>query len=691
MAFVMGDLIKNGTSIFSESKENILVVGGEKVHYNDFQQRVDTRVDQIKQQYNRNLNSEEQTQVRNMLLNELTHDILFNAECEKLGLVVSDKEMVDLISGENLSPVIRQISMFHNQETGQFDRSALVKFLQQIEVDDLEGLPQEQVRQLIQIKQWWTQTEQEIRKERLTRKFQALMSSAALSNTLEAKGTYENNKVSADFDYVAQPYTDIPDDAVSVTDAEIANLYKERKEQFKQTAVQVIDFIAVNVLPTPEDMQAAETRLLAAKSKLEDNAHLAEIVRANSDIPYVDAYVVYNSLSPEAQQFVSSNAVGTVDGPILTDRTYNIYKLEGTKVAPDSVKLEMIGLPMMIDQAEFRDLADSLIDVVQGGTPFADMAKSVSGGRTDGDAGWVTEAELASSPQFGVQFKDAVFNAALKTPFVIQSGMGSYLVQVTQKTAPVKKYKLVNIQLLVTPSQDTKMKIYDGLSRFVTANRTLEDLKANAEAAGYTIQKEVEVTPDQTSIAGIEGSRSAIQWAFTHEKGTISDIKECQDGEYLVVTAVENSLKEGYRSLESVSPILKRELINQKKGEKWAADLKAKGYTTLEQYAEALNTVPQSVKALTFGTNYITGIGSEPMLNVVVPNAPANVVTGPIAGKNRGYVVVVTNKSTDEAFNEASSLQQAQMQNGYKMYQILQSPDFLKDGVKIENNATRFF
>jgi peptidyl-prolyl cis-trans isomerase D len=365
--------------------------------------------------------------------------------------------------------------------------------------------------------------------------------------------------------------------------------------------------------------------------------------------------------------------------------------LEDTKVAPDSVKLEMIGLPMMVDQTEFKNLTDSLINVVQSGTPFADMAKAASGGRTDGDAGWVTEAELASSPQFGVQFKDAVFNAVLKKPFLVQSGMGSYIVQVTEKTTPVKKYKLVNVQLFVTPSQDTKMKMYDGLNRFVTENRTLDDLKANAEAAGYTIQKDVEVTPDQTSIAGIEGSRTAIQWAFTHQKGNISDIKECQEGDYLVVTAVENSLKEGYRSPESVSPLLKRELLNRKKGEKWAADLKAKGYTTLEQYAEALNTVPQSVKALTFGTNYITSIGSEPILNVAVPNAPANVVTAPIAGKNRGYVVLVTNKSTDEAYNEASALQQAQMQNGYKMYQIIQSPDFLKDGVVIENNATRFY
>ncbi|GHT49348.1 peptidylprolyl isomerase [Bacteroidia bacterium] len=691
VAFVMGDLIKNGTSIFSQSTENILVVDGEKIHYNDFDQRVNARLEQYKQQSNRNLTSDEQAQIRQMLLNELTNELLFNAECEKLGLTVSDAEMIDLISGENVSPMIQQISFFQNKETGRFDRNALINFLQQIEIEDVEGLQQEQVRQIIEAKQWWLQMEQDIRKERLQRKFTALVSGAALANTVEAKANFENNKVSADFDYVAQSYTAIPDDEVTVTDAEIENLYKIRKAQFKQSRAQVIDYIAVNVAPTPADIQAVETKLLAAKSKLEEATNVAHIVRANSDIPYVDAYVAYEKLSMEAKTFVDKNAIGAVEGPVLTDRTYNIYKLEGKKTAPDSVKLNLLGLPMLIDQAKFKTLADSLIKVIKDGTSFADMAKSASGGQTDGDAGWITEAELAAAQQFGAKFKETVFNAALNTPFVVEGATGSFLVQVIEKTKPVAKYKLAHIQTLVTPSQDTKMKTYDGLNRFIAANRDIEDLKANAEAAGYTIQKEVEVSPDQVSLSGIEGSRIAIQWAFNHEKGSISDIKECQDGDYLIVAAVENSLQEGYRSLESVSPLLKRELLNQKKGEKWVADLKSKGYTTLEQYAEALNAVPQSVKALAFGTNSISGIGTEPILNVVVPAATADVITGPLAGKNRGYVLVVTNKNTGEAYEEATALQQVQMQNGYKMYQIIQSPDFLKGNAVVENNGIRFF
>ena len=115
LALVMGDLIKNGSSIANQNKENILVVDGEKVHYTDFQQLADARLDKIKQQTGRNLTADEQTQVRQMMLEETINDLLFNAECEKLGLTVSDKEMVDLISGENISPVMQQISFFRNQ------------------------------------------------------------------------------------------------------------------------------------------------------------------------------------------------------------------------------------------------------------------------------------------------------------------------------------------------------------------------------------------------------------------------------------------------------------------------------------------------------------------------------------------------------------------------------------------------
>ncbi|MDR0680688.1 MAG: SurA N-terminal domain-containing protein [Dysgonamonadaceae bacterium] len=689
-AFVFGDFGRSESTFLNQKKENIIVVDGETVHYYDFQTKVEERINQYKGNTNRTFSDDEQNQIRQMVLNEMIEDILLSEENEKLGIVVSTEELTDLIMGNNISPLLQQIPDFQNPQTKRFDKTALLQFLQIIEGDNQSAYSEEDIVRLTQMKKAWLNIEQQILDEQLKRKFNALVSSAVLTNNLEAKALYENNKVSVDFDYVAQSYNSIPDTEVSVSDAEIQKRYDERKNLYKQEEAKIINYIAVNILPDPADYQLIETKLNGLREGLQNSTNVAEIVRTNSDLPYVDAYVAYRSLDENLKYFVDKNPVGSIDGPVLTDKVYNLYKIEGEKTAPDSVKLEFLALPMVMDETALKNLTDSLIQVVKGGVSFADMALSATNGQSNGDMGWMTEEQLTT--QVDVYFKDEVFNTRLKEPFVIKSNRGSFLVQVTDKTTPVKKYKIANIQIQVIPSQDTKTRLYNELSQFISSNHSLSALRENAGKANYNIQTDVEITKNQINIGGIRNTRQVIQWAFNSKKGDISDIYECQNAEYFVVAAIENSLKEGYRPLASISEILKRELINEKKGEKLVADLKEKGFNRLEQYAEAMNTTPQSVKFVTFATSNISGIGAEPILNVTATNASAGEISGPYAGKNRVYVFSVTDKKvSEEPYDAEKQIQQAQMQYSYRMYQVLQSSDILKENAKIENNFNRFF
>jgi peptidyl-prolyl cis-trans isomerase D len=687
-AFIIGDFLRSSSTFFNQKKENIVVVDGENVHYQDYQAKVEERTNALKNG-NRTFTDDEQNQIRQMVLNEMIDDILFSEETEKLGIVVSKDELRDLIMGNNTSPVLLQIPAFQNPQTGRFDKAALLQFLQTIESDNDASLSNEYAEQYAEMRKSWLIVEQQILKEQLKMKFNTLVSSAILTNHLDAKVSYENNKTSVDFDYVAQAYNTVPDSAVTVSDAEIQKLYNERKTLYKQEDARLIDYIIVNILPSPNDYQVIETKLNGLRDGLKFET-VADIVQNNSDIPYLDAYVASNNLDENLKHFVESNPVGSIEGPVLTNRTFNLYKFEGEKTAPDSVKLNALMMPVSLNEATFTSLTDSLIQVVKGGVSFTNMASEISGGQTNGEMGWATEAQLAS--QVDVLFKDQVFGAKLNEPFLVNSNRGTFLVQVTEKTQPVKKYKIANIQIHVTPSQDTKTRLYNELSQFISTNHSLSALKENAAAAGYAIQTDVEVAKNQINIGGIQSTRQVIQWAFNNKKGTISDIYECQNAEYFVVAAIEGSLQEGYRSLASVSDILKRELINQKKGEKLVADLKTKKLENLEQYAEAMNSALQSVKFVTFATTNISGIGMEPVLNVQAPVAPVGEVSGPFAGKNKVYVVSVTDKKESEApYNEELQMRQVQMQNSYRTYQMFQSNDILRENAKIENNFNRFF
>ncbi|GHV58298.1 peptidylprolyl isomerase [Bacteroidia bacterium] len=687
LAFIVGDFLKSGSTFFHQKQENIISVNGETLNYRDFQVQVEERTNALKQNNNRSFTDDEQNQIRQMVLNEAIDNILFSEEAQKIGLVVGKDESKDLLMGNNISPMIQQY--FHNPQTGRFDKTALLQFLQMIENDDYTGYPQEQIAQLMQQKKAWLSLEDQVIKDQSRRKFSILVASAVLTNDLEIKAQAENNRTSVDFDYVAQVYSTVPDTEVSISDSEIQQLYNERKNQYKQEEAKVIDYIAYPIVPSSEDYQLVENKLAALKEQLATSTMVPELVQTNSDVPYVNAYRAYSGLSEDLKQLVNTNPVGAVEGPLLTNDVYHLYKIEGEKTAPDSVNVYALMLPMMGSEDQLTHVADSLINVIKKGTSFADMASSATNGQTTGEIGWTTEASLAS--QVDALFKDEVFNAPVNTPILVKSSMGSFLIQVTEKTKPVKKYKIADLQIRVSPSQETKTRLYNELSQYITANHSLTALKDNAGEAGFNVQKDVEVTKEQINIGNIQSTRQVIQWAFNHKKGDISDIYECQNGEYFLVAAVEGSLQAGYRSLASVSEFLKRELLNKKKGEKLVADLKAKNFTTLEQYAEVMNTTPQSVKFVSFGTPSISGIGNEPILNVEAPLAPLNQVTGPFAGKNRVYAIVVTDKREEEAPDAATQKQQVQMQNMYRTYQLVQSPELLRENAKITNNFSRFF
>ncbi|MDH8701759.1 peptidyl-prolyl cis-trans isomerase D [Dysgonomonadaceae bacterium PH5-43] len=690
LAFIIGDFLNSGSTFFHQKKENVVVVNGEGIHFQDFQAKVDARVNGQKMNTGKNLSDDEMQRVRLDVYNSLIDNMLYKEEADKLGIVVSKEEYFDMTMGDNVSPMIQQMPAFQNPETGRFDKDILIEFLQLTEAEDYDMYPAEYQAQLKAQKQQWLIVEDLILEEQLKSKFSTLVASAVLTNSIEAKESFENNKISVDFDYVAQPYSSIPDSEVSVSDAEIQKRYNETKESYSQEEAKLLNYIAINIKPSKADFENVETKLSGIKADFQSKENVAEIVQINSDFPYVNAYRSFNSLDRNLQNFVGNNTIGSVEGPLLIGNEYHLYKLEGEKVASDSVKFNMLPLPMFNDEATFKTVTDSLMQVVKT-TSFSEMALSATGGQSNGEFGWATEMELAS--QANVSFKDQVFNAKVNDLFIaeIPNG-GKFMIQILEKTAPVKKYKIADIQVVVNPSQETKRAEYNALSQYVSNNHSVAAMKDNASEAGYNLRADVEIVKDQINLGGIQNTRQIVQWAFNQKDGAISDIYECQNGEYLVVAAVASSLAEGYRPLASVTNLIERELINEKKGEKILADLKSKNLTTMEQYAEALGTTPQSVKFVTFATSNISGIGNEPVLNAEAPLAQVGEVAGPFLGKSKAYIIYVTDKKVgEEEYNEDMQKQQLQMQNSFLRYSIMQSADLLRENATIDSNFNNFY
>ena len=688
-AFIIGDFLNSGSTYFRQSQERIAEIDGEVIKIQDYQARVDEMTEIYKMQSgSASLPEEYMTQIRQSVFDGMVQEIVLDEATQKLGMVVGPEELFDMVQGENISPLIQQMQMFVNPQTGAFDKSALLTFLKQIDVDNIATYPAEQQAQLQQAQRFWMFWEKNIKRQRLESKYTTLLSKAIAANALDAKAAFDESVENSDIVYAMQSYATIPDSTIAVSDSEIKQLYQQRKESYKQKASKIIDYIAVDIRPSKEDYDKVQADIESVKSELETTDRVADLVNENSEVPYVDAFFTENALDAEMKQFATTAEVGAIYGPVFDNDKYRLFKLIDKTNAPDSVKVSHIMLAGK-GEAETKALADSLLTVLKGGASFEELAKQFSADQAaenGGELGWFTEATALRG--VNAEFKDAVFGTPLNQIAVVKSMYGTHLVKVTEKTANVAKYKVADIDMTVSPSSKTYSNIYNELNQFISNNHSLEKLTANAKEAGYNLISDATVTKDDQLLGSVQNSRQVIRWAFQNDKGAISEIFECNDK--FVVAAMKGSLDEGYRPVELVAAPLKAELIAQKKGEQIAAALAAKNLTSVEAYAEAMGAKVDSVKFVNFATRRISGIGIEPNLNAAVAMAQVDQVSAPVKGNNGVYVFKVYARNKDaKTYDEAEQVRTLDATNAYRVgFQAIQS---LINKAEVEDNRIRFY
>ena len=170
-AFIIGDFLNSGSTYFRQSQERIAEIDGEVIKIQDYQARVDEMTEIYKMQSgSASLPEEYMTQIRQSVFDGMVQEIVLDEATQKLGMVVGPEELFDMVQGENISPLIQQMQMFVNPQTGAFDKSALLTFLKQIDVDNIATYPAEQQAQLQQAQRFWMFWEKNIKRQRLESK-----------------------------------------------------------------------------------------------------------------------------------------------------------------------------------------------------------------------------------------------------------------------------------------------------------------------------------------------------------------------------------------------------------------------------------------------------------------------------------------------------------------------------------------
>ncbi len=688
-AFIIGDFLNSGSTYFRQAQEKVAEINGEVINYQDYQQRIDDMSEVYKMQTgSSSLPEEYMTQIRQSVFDNMVQEIVLNDAAEEIGMSVCPDELFDMVQGENISPLIQQMPMFANPQTGQFDKAALLNYLKAIDDENIASIPADQQGQFIKARNFWLFWEKNIKLQRLEQKYTTLLSKAISANKLDAQESFNETAETSNIVYAMQSYSTIPDSTIQVSQSEIDKLYNQRKESFKQKEAKVLKYISVDIRPSQEDYDNVQKDIEDLKNEFSTSEKVDDIVNENSDVPYVDAYFTDKAFDASLKQFATTASVGDVYGPVFENEKYRMFKLVAKTEAPDSVKVSHIMLAGK-SEAETKTLADSLMTALKNGSDFAELAKKYSADQAaenGGELGWFTEVTALRG--VNEDFKNAVFSSPLNKVTIVKSMYGTHLVKVTEQTKKVTKYKVADIDMAVSPSSKTYSNIYNELNQFISKNQDINKLDEAAKEAGYSIVTNQTVTADNQMLGMIKNSRPVIRWAFQNEKGSISEIFECDDK--FVIAAIESTLEEGYRPVQLVASSLKSELIAKKKGEKIAADLTAKNLTSVEAYAEAMGANVDSVKFVSFGTRRISGIGVEPNLNAAVSMATVDQVSQPVKGNNGVYVFKVYERNKEnKEYDEASQLRTIDATNSYRIsYQAIQS---LINKADIEDNRIRFY
>ena len=688
LAFILGDFLNSGSTFWRQSQETVINVNGEKVGYFDFQRRIDEMTEVYKMQSgNQNMPEELHGQIRESVYQSMVQEIILEQTASRLGVTVTAAEVIDMVVGDDPAPSMKQ--SFINPETGEFDKSFALNFVKAMEDEEAAsatGLNQETLN--LQ-HAYWNFMKRNLRTERLRAKISTLLAKSHSVSELQAKASFENDKITSDFAYVMQSYSAIADSLVTVSDAELKKMYDQRKETWKHDGERTADLLVVDLLPSEEDLSVVEAEINSIKDEFASAENIADIVAEYSDVPYLDFYVNDSMLDPDLREFATTANVNDVNGPFLKDNTFRMMRLLSKKTASDSVRVAMIVVGSDSEAAKVA-LSDSLMTVLSKGGSFEALAGEFSAdpsGQQGGEIGWFTEGSAMMG--VGPEFKNLIFSApvAKPQPFSVRGQL--FIVKVLEKTAVKEMYKLGDIVMSVSPSSRTQTALYNKLNQFITQNRDIKTFSQVAAESGYNAIPDVTITTSNQLVYNLPATRPVVRWAFNAKKGAVSEIFECDDK--LVVAALKGISEKGYRPLSEVKDGLADEIMKEKKGEKIIANIKELSATALDEYGRLIGSKIDTVEYVSFAAMRLSGIGAEPKLNAASVILPLNTLSEPIAGNSGVYILNVYDRRERAAqfdvqaeISKLSAAWNPQMIN----YQFLQ---VLRNGSDIEDNRIRFF
>lgn len=664
-AFIIGDFLNSSQTFFAMKEGNIITINDEKINVEEFQSYADRM---------RNSGMASDENAYEVAYEQIINEYVLNQEFDMLGITVSDKELQDLLVGENIHPII--IQQYSNPQTG-FNKEEYLNYVDMIHNPEANGITDpNDLYYIEQYRAQWVNMENFIRDYRKIEKLAQLLDKATTPNKLDAEMAYEESSVASNIQYVKLPYSTIADATIEVTEEEINGKYDAYKNNYPVEESRMLSYIQVDLRPSLEDRQAVETEINSFREEFATTDNVREFINMKSDHEYVGTYKSVEKLDASLREFVDNAKVGDISETQLIGEQYVMHRLMGVKTAPDTVKANMV--LFAYGDTTINDVYAQLqegvsFDSIKAQYPVLEEFPVVEDQLLISDG----QAQI----NLGAAFINDIYNA--KNDYFTTNMLDGTqcIVKVVERTANVKKVDVATFALDVITSDETILNAEAKLHEYITANKTSEDFVNNALSANYIVKRN-NCTLNQSNLANIAGTRAIVRWAYNSSLGAVSEVHNISD-KYLIAAAITEVTPRGVAAISAQDKAyITRQLTNEKKAEAIKNNIAGVKYTTLDELAAAMDVTVETRSNVAIGDNF-----TNMALAGAVSRLEEGAISEPIVANDGVYVVQVVSKvKSEEPYNE-----EFMMRSLYKLVDFNAVQKSLRDNAEITTTYTKFF